>query len=166
MAEVVYTVRVVLDETKQDETRKKATQPTPKEREEVKDAGAVAAERFGRVMAAYGTYKVGANYYQTRQFAENTFKGDGLAAIKERQKAQLRENIISSGLRITGGFIVKGAAGGGIMIALTALQLAQKAINIGLENNMRQKEIQAEKYLSSIQQERFVRNSTTERIKW
>lgn len=166
MADVVYKVEFELQETISSEERKEAKSPDPKDSDMVARKGLIDGKYLRRFMVGYGIYKIGANYVQTKRFNEATFRGDNLAAIKQKERSERIDSVVSSTLRIGGGLLVKGAKGGALMVAFTALQVASKAMQLSLDNANRQQQIRAERYVASMEQERFVRNATTERIKW
>lgn len=166
MADVTYTVKVIMDDTLADDQRKEATNPLPQESNDTLSKGGSKNKAFKRVMIGYGFVKIGFNYWAEKSYADASVRGDTLAAVKRKEKIQLGENIVSSALRIGGGLIVRGATGGAIMLGLQALQTAIKALQLSVENNIRQQELRQEKYTATMEQERFVRNATTEKIKW
>lgn len=164
MADVNYNVKITLDETELSTERKEATSKLPKTREDTFQEKA--RPYVQGALAIYGTYKIGANFIQTQDFNQASVRGDTLHAIKKRQQSQQINEVVGAGVRITAGLLIKGVKGGAVMLALTAFQLANKALQIGLDNARRQQEVRQERYLASIEQERFVRNATTEKIKW
>lgn len=167
MADVIYKVEFELQESVSSEAKKEAKKPEPKESDKIgRNKGILDSKVLRRFMIGYTIYKTGASLVQMQQQVDATFRGDNLAALKQKEKNERVNNIIASTLKITGGLLVKGAKGGAMMLAFTAIEIATKAIQMSIENSNRLKELRAERHVATMEQARFVRNATTEQIKW
>lgn len=168
MADVTYKVEFELSESVSSEEKKEVKSPEPKESDKIgrQQKGLLDGKILRRFMIGYGIYKMGANVVQTQRFNEATFRGDNLAAIKQKERSERIDSVMSSAIRIGGGLLITGAKGGMLMLAFTALQIANKSIQMSMENAQRLQELRAERYVATMERERFVRNATTEQLKW
>lgn len=172
MADVVYKVEFkVVDElgvsgnTPSDkEETKKLQDKKPKKTEEIAKKE-FSTEAFAKFMTVYGAYQTISNIHQKLETASLQARGDNLKAVMQSEKKALSNSLISSGLNIVGGFVVGGGVGGVAMIGMEVYKLANSAINISIENQKRISQLLAERHIANNEQERFVRNATTERIR-
>lgn len=172
MADVVYKVEFkVVDEkgvsgntpsdTKETE---KIRDKSPKKTEEITKKE-FNTQAFAKFMTFYGAYQTVANIHQKMEQASLQARGDNLKAVMKSEEKALTNSLISSGLNIVGGFMVGGVVGAGAMLGMEVYKLANSAINISIENQKRLNQIIAERHIANNEQERFVRNATTERIR-
>lgn len=127
--------------------------------------GIIDKKTFGTFMTIYGTYNVGKEYYQNIQSSSYISRGDNLGAIIQRENYQMVDSAISTGINIAGGFLVFGPVGGAAAIVGESIRYAKQAINVSIQNKLELNQLKAERHVASLNQERFVRTSTTERLR-
>ena len=133
------------------------TQPTKR--------GFIEKKAAKQVMMLYGVYKIASAMVETQRINDMTMRGDNLAAKMHQEKIARRDKAVGSLFSFGMGFAVKGKIGG-IMIAMEAIKIANEAISISMENRNLIRQSQQEKYINQFEQARFVRNTTTESIRW
>lgn len=172
MADVVYKVEFkVVDElgaVEKTPSDKKETEKIrdkkPKKTEEIAKKE-FSTEAFAKFMAVYGSYQTVANIHNKIETASLQARGDNLKAVMQSERKALTNSLITSGLNVVGGFIVGGIWGGAAMIGAETYKLVNNAINISIENEKKISQLLAQRHIANNEQERFVRNATTERIR-
>lgn len=138
----------------------------PKTSEEItKKQNEFNKKTFAKFMGAYGGYQLASSIYNRGQMMQSISHGDNLNAVMQSEQNAVRDKFIGSSLNIIGGFAIGGVFGGGVMIANEVYGYIKEAINLGIENQQRINQLNAQKHVSNNEQERFVRNATTERIR-
>ena len=146
--------------------RQMITNKEPKTNEEIaKKEKDFNKKAFAKFATAYGGYQIASSIYNKSQMVQSTGRGDNLNAVMQSEQNAVRDKVIGSAVSIIGGFAVGGVFGGGVMIANEIYGYVRESINLSLENQQRINQIQAQRHVSNNDQERFVRNATTERIR-
>ena len=167
MADVTY--KVEFEMTGEEEVNKEVTESvdksilpkeTPAKKGFIKDPGSKKAIMFG-----YSVYKIATSVGQAQRLNDMTLRGDNLAAKMSQEKKALVDKFVGTGFSFAMGIAVKGTLGWAF-IARQALQLATEAVSISMENRQIMEQNRQEKYLNQFEQTRFVKNTTTEAIRW
>lgn len=169
MADVTYKVEFSVTEDLEKKETEELTEvvsssPTPKKARSTKK-GLIDKKTAKTVVFAYSVYTLTSNFVAKSQMNNMTLRGDNLAAkIKQDKKSQM-DKYVSTGFSLGMAIAMKGTLGI-LAIGMEAFKLASEAINIALENKNLIAQLQNEKYISALEQSRFIRNSTTEQLRW
>lgn len=169
MADVVYKVEFELNETVADDN-KEATETVPKSPLPQGNKDTVKKlklnKRHRRTIAfSMGVAKLTYGSVVSERANAMALRGDTLAAKRYQEKHARIDKYASTAFTMGMGFMMKGTLGF-IAIGFEAFRLASEAIKIGIENRYKLAQFQMEKYVSVLESERFVRNATTEALKW
>lgn len=171
MDNVVY--RVVFDAekmpkdaelTKNEELVSKDTKDV-KETSETKEKSLVDSKVIAKIGTIYNLTSNTLNFTTRVESVGYELKGDFIMAQKTQNNFSTAREITNIGFMLGAGFAIGGPAGVLAVGSNLALSYGFKALTIGLENRKLIDQIQTQKYLGSIEQQRFVRNSTTEMIR-
>lgn len=170
MADTVY--RVVFDTTKmpsdtelqrKDEVVPKSTQQ--KETNEIKDKSLVDTKIMAKIATAYNVTSTILSYGARSESVGHELKGDFVMARKTQNNFATAREVTNIGFMLGAGFVVGGPAGAIAVGVNLGISYGMRALSVGLENRKLIDQIQTQKYLGSIEQERFIRNATTEMIR-
>lgn len=155
------------EQTPSDATERRIMQnKEAKPTEEItKEKGGFNKKAFAKFMIAYGFYKTADSVYSKVKMSESVSRGDNLSAVMQGEKNAVRDSIVSTGLTLVGGAVIGGPAGLGAAALMEAYKYANQAINIGIANANKINQILAQRHVAINEQERFIRNSTTDRIR-
>lgn len=167
MSDVTYRVEFELTEGGGGE-RQEATQTVDKNvlpKNQPTKRGFIEGKTGKQIMLAYGVYKMANTIAETQKINDMTLRGDNLAAKMHQEKIARRDKVVGSLFSFGMGFAIKGTVGA-MFIAMQAFKIANEAITISYENSNLIKQSKQEKYINQFEQARFVRNTTTESIRW
>lgn len=166
MSDVVYKVEFDVNQiTNENEEITESVSRSPKPKTTPSKKGFITEKSAKPIMFAWGAYKMGQAAFNRQEMNNMTLRGDNLAARMYQERTARQEKYINSGFTLAMGIAIKGTIGG-MFIAMEAFKLATEAINISVENRNLLAQMRMEKYINSIEQTRFVRNTTTESIRW
>lgn len=117
------------------------------------------------IMFAYTVAQTGRAIVNTQALNDMTLRGDTLAAKMKQEKMARNDKLFNMGINVAMGLAIKGTLGAAFLAA-QALKLATDAVSVAMENQNLIRRTQQEKYINSQEQTRFVRNATTESIRW
>lgn len=175
MADVVYRVEFVAVDSTSKTKEQTPSNPEQKERmltNEIKSTEEIAKKEsmdtkkaFAKFMVAYGGYQIVNNIINSTQISGMMARGDNLKArIQSERNAQIN-SVVGSGLTLIGSAIIGGLPGLALAGGLEIYKMAQQSINIGIQNQLMISQLRAERHVANNDQERFVRNATTEKIR-
>ena len=151
-----YVLKIKMDESleKRAESLEQKIKETPEEK--------AIKERNKKIVAGIAVgvkaYKVVDNVITAERVASASMGGNLLQAENIKRNQAIRNKLINYGVGFVGAGLLLGGAGIVAMGAGLALQLAQQAHAVSLQNRMRLDRMESDKFTSSIAQERLVRN--------
>lgn len=175
MADVVYRVEFVgveaLEKTKEQtpsdpEQKQEMLSNKPKSTEEItKKETNRTKEVFTKFVSAYGAYQIVSNIMDKNQVYSSLGRGDNLKATMQAEQNATRNSLINSGLSLIGGAVLGGLPGLALAGGVEIYKYVQQSINVGMQNSFMISQLMAERQVAINNQERFVRNATTEKIR-
>lgn len=139
-------------------------EPRPTQETASKDIN-INKKAFAKFLTVYGGYQIVNDIYNQVRTTQSIGRGDNLQAVMQSERNALTNKFINMGLGLVGGAVIGGLPGLAVAGASQVYSLAREAINIGIQNQLRIEQIQAQRHVANNEQERFIRNQTTEEIR-
>jgi len=139
-------------------------EPRPTQETASKD-GNISKKAFAKFLTVYAGYQIINDIYSRVQTTQAIGRGDNLQAVMQSERNALTNKFVNMGLTLVGGAVIGGLPGLALAGASQVYSLAREAINIGIQNQLRIEQIQAQRHVANNDQERFIRNQTTEEIR-
>lgn len=176
MADVKYTVEFkqvdeisssgVIEQTPSDKTDTSLIRDkNPKKNEQIGVGTKLNTKAWAKFMTGYGVYQIADDLHHNLKITDTLSRGDNLQAVMQSERRGVRGRLTGTAVNLAGGFAIGNLAGLGIAAGMEVYRYAREAINIGIDNRRRLDQLLAERHVANQEQERFVRNATTEAIR-
>lgn len=165
MPDITYKVEFELTEPPVEETTTQSVDKSLMPKKNPAKKGFIEKKTAKAVMLSYGVYKTTQTISTTRTTNNMTLRGDNLAAKMFQERQARTDRLVGTAFSIGMSVAVKGTLGL-LFIGMEAFKLASEAVNIAMANKNLLDRSRQEKYANALEQARFVRNTTTEKIKW
>lgn len=162
---MTYKVEFELTEATQRQEVKETIDKSVTPKAQPTKRGFIESKTSKPIMLAYATYSLFNAVTQAQKINDMTLRGDNLAAKMTQEKNARRDKFVSSAFSFTMGIAIKGTIGG-LFIVNEALKIASQAMAIAMQNKQLLEQSRQERYINQFEQSRFVRNTTTESIRW
>lgn len=147
-----------------EKTRILSKEPTPT-RETVSKENNINQKAFAKFLTVYAGYQIVNDIHNKIRTTQAIGRGDNLQAVMQSERNSLTNKFVNMGLTLVGGAVIGGLPGLALAGASQIYSIAREAINIGIQNQLRIEQIQAQRHVANNEQERFIRNQTTEEIR-